>query len=117
MGADPYPSWDPNGFHPPPSASAAGSEESYWAKWHKYDGDHYDHHYTNSNPFFDDFISSHDDFKKSPWEVLEIDKTDDESIIRKAYYKLARIYHPDKGGNEEDFKSLNDAYERAMRFV
>ncbi len=117
MGADPYPSWDPNGFHPPPSRR--GEEESYWAKWHKYDGDHYDYEYSshNSNPFFDDFLSSDDDFKKSPWEVLEIHKTDDESIIKKAYYKLARLYHPDKGGDEEDFKSLNDAYEKAMRCV
>ena len=123
MGADPYPSWDPNGFHPP----GKDKEESKWRKYYRSEDDYYEYDRYRSNPFFDDYHFGRDGFpyeedaegerKPSPWKILEIDKTDDESIIRKAYYKLARIYHPDKGGNEEDFKSLNDAYEKAMRFV
>lgn len=30
--------------------------------------------------------------------------------LKKIYHTLALKHHPDKGGNEEDFKKLNDAY-------
>jgi hypothetical protein len=33
------------------------------------------------------------------------------TIIKKAYMKLAKIYHPDKGGNPEEFKKIATAYE------
>lgn len=35
-------------------------------------------------------------------------KTLDEA--KKIYWSLAKKFHPDKGGNEEDFKSLNNAF-------
>lgn len=112
MGADPYPGWDPNGFHPP-----GMDKESKWRKYHRSEDDYYEYG-PSSNPFFDDFDfnKNHDEIQ-SPWEILQIDRTDDESIIKKAYYTLAKIYHPDKGGDEEDFKSLNDAYESALRYI
>lgn len=44
-------------------------------------------------------------------EKLDID------LIRKLYKKLALIYHPDKGGNEETFKRLNAAYEYLLSRV
>ena len=31
--------------------------------------------------------------------------------IKKAFRKLAHIHHPDKGGNEEKFKEINEAYQ------
>lgn len=34
-----------------------------------------------------------------------------EEEIREAYKKMAKIYHPDKGGSEEKFKELNEAYD------
>ena len=118
MGADAYPGWDPNGFHPP-----GMDKESKWRKYHRSEDDYYEYG-DRSNPFFDDFQDDEcpsgwgqREAKSNPWEILQIDKTDDESIIRKAYYKLCRVHHPDKGGDEEDFKSLNNAYESAMRYT
>lgn len=53
---------------------------------------------------------------KQAYEVLGIDleKTSnpDESLIRKSYYKLAQIYHPDKNPKgREIFVRVNQAYE------
>ena len=33
-----------------------------------------------------------------------------DATIKKAYFKLTRIHHPDKGGNEENFKIISAAY-------
>tara|TARA_Y100000768_G_scaffold68896_1_gene48335 strand:- start:8738 stop:9970 length:1233 start_codon:yes stop_codon:yes gene_type:complete len=44
------------------------------------------------------------------YEVLEIKKDSTENEIKKAYRKLALIHHPDKGGDEEQFKNITDAY-------
>ena len=41
---------------------------------------------------------------------LRMDPTDDQKIIKKAYRKRAMKTHPDKGGNEEEFKKVNTAY-------
>ena len=35
----------------------------------------------------------------------------DAGSITKAYRKLARKKHPDKGGDPEEFKALSEAYE------
>ena len=45
------------------------------------------------------------------YEVLGVDPTADASTIKKAYFKLARLHHPDKGGDEEKFKDIQKAYE------
>ena len=34
--------------------------------------------------------------------------------VKKQYRKLAMKYHPDRGGNEEVFKQINNEYEEAM---
>src|SRR2546429_8373338 len=49
--------------------------------------------------------------EKKYYEVLKISETASKSEIRKAYIALARTTHPDKGGNEEEFKKVNKAYE------
>lgn len=47
----------------------------------------------------------------SPYEILGIPKDAQESDIKKAYYKLAKIHHPDKKGDPEKFKQAQEAYE------
>jgi len=45
------------------------------------------------------------------YAVLGIDHSATSEQIKKAYKKLANKYHPDKGGDEEMFKRINQAYE------
>lgn len=45
------------------------------------------------------------------YEILGVKKDATESEMKKAYYRLAKEKHPDKGGSEEDFKELQMAYE------
>ncbi len=44
------------------------------------------------------------------YEILGVKKDADKKEIRKAYLKLSKIHHPDKGGDEEEFKKISDAY-------
>lgn len=45
------------------------------------------------------------------YKLLEIPKTATQGEVKKAYFKLARTCHPDKGGDEEKFKQIQKAYE------
>jgi len=46
-----------------------------------------------------------------PYRVLGVAKTDDADTVKKAYRKLARKLHPDRGGDPEKLKQVNAAYE------
>lgn len=46
------------------------------------------------------------------YDVLGVDKNTSHTEIKKAYRKLAHKYHPDKkGGDEDKFKKVNEAYQ------
>lgn len=48
------------------------------------------------------------------YQVLGVDRDSSEKEIKRAYRKLAQLYHPDKNpdpGAEERFKEINEAYE------
>ena len=44
------------------------------------------------------------------YKILGIEKTASEADIKKAYRKLSKKYHPDKGGDEDKFKEIAEAY-------
>ena len=54
--------------------------------------------------------------KRCHYEVLQIEKTANSEDIKKAYRKLAKLYHPDKNKEEnkeeteEKFKELSESY-------
>eukprot|EP00466_Bigelowiella_natans_P007568 jgi/Bigna1/92986/estExt_fgenesh1_pm.C_1300007 len=48
---------------------------------------------------------------KALYSTLHITKDAQPAQIKKAYVKLAREHHPDKGGNAEEFKKIQEAYD------
>jgi len=53
---------------------------------------------------------------KCAYDILCLDYPCSVDEIKVAYRHMARIYHPDLGGDEEAMKDVNVAYEMAMRF-
>ena len=50
--------------------------------------------------------------QKNYYELLGVAKNASKEEIKKAFYKLAAKYHPDKkGGDEAKFKEVNEAYQ------
>lgn len=49
--------------------------------------------------------------KRDYYEVLGVGKNSSDDEIKKAFRRLAVKYHPDRGGDEEKFKEINEAYE------
>ncbi len=50
------------------------------------------------------------DHKKDYYSILGADETDEASVIERRYKRLAVRHHPDRGGDEEEMKSINEAY-------
>ncbi len=53
------------------------------------------------------------DPNKDYYKVLGVWSNSDEAEIKKAYYKLAQLYHPDKTGDktQDKFKEISVAYD------
>jgi len=50
----------------------------------------------------------------NPYHILGISKDASKEEIKEAYRNLAKLHHPDKGGNEELFKLISSSYELLM---
>jgi len=48
--------------------------------------------------------------KKNYYEILNVEPTANEKEIKKAFKVLAMKHHPDKGGDQDKFKEINEAY-------
>jgi len=49
--------------------------------------------------------------KRDYYEILGLKKDATSNEIKKAYRKLAKEHHPDKGGSEDKFKEISEAYD------
>ena len=47
--------------------------------------------------------------------IFGINKNYDENTLKKSYLKLALKYHPDKGGDEDSFKKITQAYKFLLK--
>lgn len=48
---------------------------------------------------------------KNYYEVLGIKKTDSREDVKRAYLRLSKVHHPDKGGKADDFNELKVAFD------
>lgn len=45
------------------------------------------------------------------YDTLGVKEDASDADIKKSFRKLAQVHHPDRGGNEETFKEINEAYD------
>tara|TARA_B100000287_G_C20040915_1_gene546367 strand:- start:69 stop:350 length:282 start_codon:yes stop_codon:yes gene_type:complete len=51
---------------------------------------------------------------KKALSSLGLKESSSKEDIKKAYHNLAKKFHPDVSGNQEDFKKIKDAYDYLM---
>jgi len=65
------------------------------------------------NRAFKGFAALPDPDAKQWWEVLNVARTASDEEIKRAYYDLAKVHHPDRGGDAVMFDQLQKAYDAA----
>lgn len=51
---------------------------------------------------------------QNPYRILGVDVDASDEQVRERYLSLARQHHPDRGGQDQDMRRINDAYERIL---
>ena len=49
-----------------------------------------------------------------PYDILQLDRNANVNQLKKAYLRLARVYHPDKGGSPALFNIIEQAYQTLL---
>jgi DnaJ-class molecular chaperone len=50
--------------------------------------------------------------REEAYRILDLDPDADEGRVKRAYREKVKASHPDRGGDEAEFRRVNDAYER-----
>ena len=66
------------------------------------------------NRAFKGFAALPDPDDRNWWDVLGLNKSANNEEIKQAYIRLAKIHHPDAGGDPLVFDQMQKAYDRAM---
>ena len=74
-----------------------------------YQGDPYEYKYKYEN--FNDDRRSFNEEEDKHFEILGLKRSASQEDIKDAFRKKALETHPDKGGDEEQFKVVREAYE------
>lgn len=84
--------------------------EEYWESrrinFIKYFNEQYDYYFTNPSIDVESKIKIRDNDK-----FASLKRSKSQEQLKKQYYKLARIYHPDKGGSVKLMQKLSQLYE------
>ncbi len=69
---------------------------------------------------FSSLLAMHNKVSESAYDILEVDASASDAAIKKAYYRLAKLHHPDRVAHlgadhqlmaKEKFQRIQDAYE------
>ncbi|HVF27648.1 MAG TPA: DnaJ domain-containing protein [Pyrinomonadaceae bacterium] len=55
-------------------------------------------------------MANNADHKKDYYSILGAEESDEAGVIERSYKRLAVRHHPDRGGDEEEMKLINEAY-------
>jgi len=66
------------------------------------------------NEEFNEEDFNKENFKNKYWDILLLTPPKTKYEIRKQYHKLSLLYHPDKGGDNDKFIEVKDAYDNII---
>lgn len=98
----------PHGF----SGFCPACEARHNSRYGFYEGQRCEGTWNDQDEYFEPNCRVHSGHTSPNWySSLNIEPPTSLKEIKKAYYKQALIHHPDKGGDETEFKKIQEAYE------
>jgi len=90
-----------------------GCEAKYNPKYRFYEQSKCEGHFNDEGEYFEPNCRVHSGYTNMNWySSLNIQPPTSLKEIKKAYHKMALKSHPDKGGSDEAFRKVNEAYEQ-----